>query len=353
MLEFGILLLAGTLSMTSDVASDEVVVFFPTVGQPTDNGGWKLHIHGRVIEPEVGSTRRLKLETLVSGAGLDQAAEGSAIFHSRASAFLVDDERDKVVVVQIGDLKFPLTESKENGHFEDFVVLTGAQAQPLIQEGNPPRIRFHAVLDPDDSRRFEGAVQLLPATGVTVISDIDDTIKISEVRDRSKLVANTFLKPFRPVEGMKDFYSRLSQAGVAFHYVSSSPWPLYEPLAEFTRETGFPDGIFHLIPFSWADGSAFKLFEEAREKKMPAIRTLLAAWPQRRFILIGDSGESDPEIYGEVAQEHPGQVQWIIIRDITNEDRNNDRMKAAFDEVPSGRWILFRDVSELNGRSFP
>ena len=129
--------------------------------------------------------------------------------------------------------------------------------------------------------------------------------------------------------------------------MSASPWALYEPLADFRREAGFPDGVFSLIHFRWKDTSFFNLLAEAKAKKMPAIDTLLRGWPQRKFILIGDSGEADPEIYGEIARAYPDQVVRILIRDVTGEDRTSPRMQRAFDSVPPQRWEVFKEASEL------
>jgi len=348
------LLVMGTSNIVSDIKPDERVIFFPTLGQPTDDGGWKLHIHGLVFEPEDNSVfRKLLLQLFEGRLDLDRADKESVTFRRRAAPFLVDNERGKRAVIQIGDLRFKLAASGPNGHFEDFVQLTADQAKPWMHEGRPAWVKFHAALRPADSRRFEGTVLLLPRTGTSVVSDIDDTIKISEVHDKRKLFLNTSLNPFQPVPGMVEFHSRLAQSNATFHYVSASPWALYEPLAEFCREFGYPDGVFSLIHFRWKDASFFNLMAEAKDKKVPAIESLIEGWPERRFILIGDSGESDPEIYGDVARKYPNQVLWALIRDVKGEDRTSLRMKQAFENVPEERWIIFRDPTELKDRSFP
>jgi phosphatidate phosphatase APP1 len=63
-------------------------------------------------------------------------------------------------------------------------------------------------------------------------------------------------------------------------------------------------------------------------------------WPRRRFVLIGDSGEKDPEIYGDLARRFPEQVQRIDVRDLKGEGRDSPRMKAAFRDVPPEKWTL-------------
>ncbi len=93
----------------------------------------------------------------------------------------------------------------------------------------------------------EGLVQLLESEGESVISDIDDTIKITEIPAGTEVVLrNTFLRDFAEVPEMAQIYRALLPKK-AFHYVSGGPWQLYGPLAEFLiSKVGFPIGSFHL-----------------------------------------------------------------------------------------------------------
>jgi phosphatidate phosphatase APP1 len=181
-----------------------------------------------------------------------------------------------------------------------------------------------------------------------VISDLDDTIKITEVRDRHAAMRNTFLREFQPVPGMAEFYQTLARSnGAIFHYISASPWQLYEPLAAFVRTNGFPAGTFALKPFRWKDKSFFDLFANPERYKSGVIVPLLQQFPKRKFILIGDSGERDPEIYAALARKYPKQIVRIYIRDVTDESADKERYVKAFRDVPPGRWQIFRDPNEL------
>jgi len=209
------------------------------------------------------------------------------------------------------------------------------------------RLQFAAVMDEDDQRTFAGAVELLKPEGVSVISDIDDTIKISHVTDKTALLRATFIEPFAAAPGMADFYRELAAAGASFHYVSSSPWQLYEPLDEWMGEAGYPRGSLHLKAFRWKDSSIFELFKSSRKTKPPVIEQIMADLPRRRFIFIGDSGEHDPEIYGDLARQHPDRVRHLFIRNVTGEARDNPRMRDAFRDLPAERWTLFEDAAGL------
>ncbi|MFM8471099.1 MAG: phosphatidate phosphatase App1 family protein, partial [Limisphaerales bacterium] len=189
--------------------------------------------------------------------------------------------------------------------------------------------------------------QLLADTGLSVISDVDDTIKVSHVRDRRALLRKTFYEPFQAVDGMAAVYRAWATNGANFHYVSASPWQLYEPLAEFTATNGFPAGSWHLKQFRVKDGSFLALFDSPEHYKPAVIEPMLRQFPNRRFILVGDSGERDPEIYGALARKFPQQVHRIYIRDVTDEDAEAARYQTAFKDVPRERWSVFRQPSEI------
>jgi len=199
----------------------------------------------------------------------------------------------------------------------------------------------------DDQRRFTGKVQLLTPEGLSVISDIDDTIKVSIVTDKRELLANTFLREFREVPGMARAYGRWAEAGAAFHYVSSSPWQLYPALSTFMARTGFPPGAFHLKSFRLKDRTFFDLFAAPEDTKIPTIESILAAYPGRRFVLVGDSGEKDPEVYGTIARRHRGQVAHVFIRDVSPQNEQGERFAAAFSGFPESSWTVFRAADEL------
>jgi phosphatidate phosphatase APP1 len=207
---------------------------------------------------------------------------------------------------------------------------------------------YAAVLPPDDDRTFQGESLLVAPEGLSVISDIDDTIKITEVTDQEALLANTFLKPFEAVPGMADAYQRLAAAQAAFHYVSSSPWQLYPLLSDFMQSSAFPRGSFHLRNFRLKDETLLNVFKSSHETKPPVIEGLLRTYPKREFILIGDSGEADPEIYGDIARRHPGRIRHIYIRRVPSEPSQSERYRTAFAGLPESLWTLFEDAAAIS-----
>ena len=80
-----------------------------------------------------------------------------------------------------------------------------------------------------------------------------------------------------------------------------------------------------------------------------AIEEILTAFPTRTFILIGDSGEEDPEVYANLLREHTEQVVRVAIRNVTKASRDDTRFAPLFEGIPPERWLLFEDPKELEG----
>lgn len=153
--------------------------------------------------------------------------------------------------------------------------------------------------------------------GVSVISDIDDTIKHSAIGSGAReIFRNAFIRELNDltIEGVQEWYSNLAEMGVKFHYVSNSPWQLYPVLTNFFAQAGLPPGSFHLKQYS---GMMQGIFEPVAERKKGTLDRIARDFPQRRFILVGDSGEADLEVYLDFVQENPGRVLGIFIRDVT------------------------------------
>ena len=342
---------AGAEAGVSNVKSDEVVLFYPTLAPAGPDGrSWTVPIHGCIFEPEADSAKRALLVRAIRRAlGLRLDTQERLAFEKRMRLFLVDHERGKTIWVRVGTRVYEVGTSGPNGHFEGNLELSAAEVEELTRKGHVEDgwLSFEVVLDPSDVRQFSGRVLLPGRTGLSVISDIDDTIKITEVRDRQAMLANTFVRPFRPVPGMADLYRRLAAAKATFHYVSGSPWQLYEPLQEFCRTENFPRGTFHLKLFRLTDASALSLLGSQEQYKTETIEPILAALPERRFVFIGDSGEQDPEIYGAIARKHPEQTAAIFIRNVTGEPPEGERFRKAFADVPADRWRVFDKPADL------
>ena len=331
------------------VGREEQIVFYPSFAARTADGrGWSLIIQGCVFDPRIPWLRRMPVMGLIKRAmRIDRSAE--EYFRPRMRQFLMAGLKGRTITVTVGGREFPVAESDYMGLFRGTIELNdeiaSELAQPVEQGGR--WLGCQAVLGPTDQRAFGGKLQLIEPSGVSIISDVDDTIKHSNVGNRRDLFRNTFTRHFVPVAGMPELYRDCATAGAVFHFVSGSPWQLYEPLHEFCQAEGYPFGSFHLKRFRFRE--AARKFRKSPQKayKRAAIEPILAAFPKRRFVLIGDSGEQDPEIYGGLLREFPNQIIGTFIRAILGESRDTQKIQAAFDGANPKRWTLYTDPAEI------
>jgi phosphatidate phosphatase APP1 len=155
-----------------------------------------------------------------------------------------------------------------------------------------------------------------------IISDIDDTVIESFATRKLKMLKTVLLNNARtrmPFEGVSAFYRALQAGGNGkknnpFFYVSSSPWNLYDFLTDFLDVNGIPVGPL-LLRDTGIDREKF-FSKGHKAHKYTEIEKILKTYPALKFILIGDSGQQDPAIYGEVASKFPDRILAIYIRDV-------------------------------------
>lgn len=343
---FLLLNLRAAPSPVTNLASDERLVFLPTHASfDVKKKTWRVHVHAWVYEPErKGVVRRAARAGFRETIDVPENAVARKRFQRRVDPFLYDNERGKSVIVRLGGKSYRLGVTDKDGHVRKTFELTRKEFATLPRKSG--RVVFRAELDADDSRTFQGAVKPIPPGGLSVISDVDDTIKITNVTDRKEMLANTFYRPFRPVTGMAELYQKLEKQGAVFHYVSASPWQLLKPLEEFRRKHGFPAGVYHLRRMRLADLGSLDAKTNAASKQQ-TILALLEEFPKRKFLLFGDSGERDPEIYAEAMRKHPGQVLGIAIRNVTRQPRSDPRYQKVFRGLPAERTRVFEKPAKL------
>ena len=332
---------------TSDIAQDEALVFFRTAGWLDENAGeWNLPIHGWIYEPEDSTARRALFETILDNKfDLIVDKDNETNFSERLNLLIADNERGKNIVIEMAGRVHNLPSSGENGHFETILRLPEAEIATFVKAG---RLPYSAVTSEADARSFAGEIRLVPPKGLSIVSDIDDTVKISNVTDRKQLLESTFLLDFAAAPGMASLYSRWAAEDASFHFVSSSPWQLYTPLHEFLDSSGFPWATFNLKAVRFRDETLFELFKKGTETKPLLIKAILDRYPGRTFILVGDSGEQDPEVYAALLHEYPEQVAEVYIRNVTQATRDDERFAKLFSGIDTNRWHLFAYPGQLH-----
>ncbi|GAB2597299.1 App1 family protein [Spirosoma areae] len=184
--------------------------------------------------------------------------------------------------------------------------------QPVVKDGylmiSPPFSQFGVVSDIDDTVLVTGATNLLQTARLTFLGN-----------------AYTRL----PFAGIAAFYRALQSGPVTtlfnpIYFVSSSPWNLYDLLIDFFRIQGIPKGPILLRDL----GLNRELLSSQghHTHKLAMIRKVLDVNPQLPFVLIGDSGQQDPEIYAQVVRDNPGRIRAVYIRDVS-EDRRDEAIR--------------------------
>jgi len=287
-------------------------MFFRSYGRPVNGGkDWELKVAGRIW---------------IGGDAPDDAADRSSkeSFWGKIGSFFERDVVGENLQVELlthqGHVEQSIKiQSVYLGEFTGSLTLSDADVQKLRQEcawadGEIPYRLAGSKGDPDSS----GQIYLINGSGISVVSDIDDTVRDTRIYYENQL--RTFrraLGRFVPVDGMADLYTYwLRNARVRFHYVSGGPdW--WEKVNEAgLDQSGFPKGSIQLRKVSlshfntvaaWFSGNPCRY-------KIEEITKIITDFRERQFCLIGDAGEGDKRALLHLAAMYPDQVKWVFIR---------------------------------------
>lgn len=324
----------------SAIQENQEVLLFPSIARLSpDARTWEVVISGWVYEPERDSLwRSLIIEWTRRRLGLARDLIRSPLFERRSRMFLVDNKRGKRLALHLAGASACSAASGANGHFGVSLGLPveAAAAGSTAAVRTDPRAR--------DGRVFEGVVHFPPPGAFGVISDIDDTLKITGVsRPRREVLGDAFSRPFEAFPGMVRAARHLHEAGGMFFYVSTSPWQLYPSLEAWREECGLPPGEFHLKLFRVKDRTGVSLFADPADAKRPLLEGILTRFPGWQFVLSGDTTQQDPELFAGVAAARPERIRDIWLHNIG--DRAEAVIRPLFQRTPHiplrihhGRW---------------
>ncbi|EJD43811.1 hypothetical protein AURDEDRAFT_114587 [Auricularia subglabra TFB-10046 SS5] len=248
----------------------------------------------------------------------------------------------------------------------------------LVAHGEPGAsphfVRLTADLLPSPARDKAASPRELPTdsfvlplthTRVRLISDVDDTVKNSDIVHGARAAFhNVFVKQLDDVviHEMRDWYKSMYARGVRFHYVSNSPWELLPVLNDFIRVSQLPEGSLKLKYYGGAREFFSNIREPAAQRKRGGVLEVLDAFLDAQFILVGDTGEQDMELYAALARDRPFQILAVFVRDVTSpsiaakkdkEEKEErmlnfvERVRRAREMVPSHiAFRVFTDPAE-------
>ena len=266
------------------------IVLYPGYGTPQG-----FILEGRVIEARHSSA--------------ESTADSRFANVKRSARRLVNDEQANIAVHVKLDTETWVVESDAEGYFR--VEASAPQLSP----------GWHSYRAESKSARAQGQVLLVPVENTLgLISDLDDTILVSNVTDKSRLLKNTFLKNYTQrlaVPGAAAYYAQFTQQcaqpiSAPIFYLSASPRQLHSGIQTFLDRNAFPPGVL-ITKKVTNDAHSEPLLDQVRYKTAH-IERLLATFPAMRFLFIGDDGEHDPEIYRDIQKRFPTRITQVMIR---------------------------------------
>lgn len=245
-------------------------------------------------------------------------------------------------------------QADENGFFTARLLYTPLPAGSAARQGKPAsaddpehdpvweQVEVELVRPAFDEPVRKRACVLVPTerARMVVISDIDDTVMVTGVAHKLLMLWRLFAKPGAsrvPFPGVAAFYRALYAGSTGDQqnpmlYVSRAPWTIYPELDRFFELHEIPIGpVLHLR--DWGISFHHPLPKQQLSHKLDAIEQMLELYPDLPFVMLGDSGQHDPEIYSEVARNHPRRIQAVYIRDVTGTARRTEEIQVLAREL--------------------
>lgn len=321
-------------------------------GSGREHMAWQAEFVAAVFSQRPSHAVTDAVLTLAHKVGLAGDEQAKRTIERRVRPFLMDIQPGKqVVALHGGNLHLRLEPGGRNGISADVKTVCDAPAGMVVPTTAEVPRQTTGLLQ---CKTFYAEPQ-----GWAVISDIDDTIKITLTNEPTGILRSTFIDEPRPVAGMPELYRFLQQeltSASPFFYLSASPYNLYPFLRKF-RDTYYPHGQLVLRDSSWMSipGLLTSLTLGTYEYKADRVDKIHAWFPRKKLICIGDSTQSDPEVYGDAYRAYgPDWVKLILIRKVTDiaavgmEEKNRpERFKKAFEGIPGGVCHIFEQPTEL------
>ena len=314
---------------------DNPLRILPFFGYGTEE---KIYLKGRVVEDDGDILSNDNDSVWRNLANMFRRFETDEVPYARVKAFFQDAETEAI--------------ADREGYFDI----------ELAPNRDLPREIWHEVglelLEPVslEGQKAQAAGQILtpsPNSKFGVISDIDDTVMTTNVTNRVKMLVTTLASNEHtriPFEGIAAFYRALHRGANGnemnpIFYVSSSPWNLYPLLVGFFKKHEIPLGPIFLKDFG--THTVFKASDH-QSHKLENIRRILETFPRLPFILIGDSGEQDPEIYRRVVEDFPNRIRAIYIRSVNSAPSRLAAIDKLIGEVKqTGSQLVLAPDSEF------
>ena len=249
---------------------------------------------------------------------------------------------DSTVTVRIGDQEFEVTADR------------GGVVDVDLAVDLDPGLRTISLQAPG-SERVEARIYVVrPEARLGVVCDIDDTVMVTALPRPFLAAWNTFVldeHARRPVPGMAVMLERLvrENPGSPVIYLSTGAWNVAPTLDRFMSRHLYPDGTMLLT--DWGP-THDRLFRSGRDHKRSSLERLAKEFPDVRWVLIGDDGQHDEELYRDFSEAFPQNVAAIAIRQLSTPEAVLAGGRSRGDDSPLDRgdgppWVWAPDGAGL------
>lgn len=332
------------------------------------NEGWSVRVHGNVYKlPNISQS---KVDDLANVFLIDTSvdklsdSEKAQARNLTRSIFVVQQKDESVTVDFVpnfvvangsslvsakgGSQKITLPyNTTDEGDFDTFVTLrnTSGPGGYLTPGNETSRIQAINLYAEGTNNNGNATAYLVPPEGLTIISDIDDILRVTKIYQPKEGLLNTFARAFTPWRNMPDIYANWSTSlpEMHFHYLTTTPEQGTRNYMEFIYDT-YPMGSFDTRPLNFSDVSATLSIRRFLLDKV------FQTFPKRRFVLVADTSNSDVmKDYPALYKDYPGQVQCIFLRNTSATD-DGDKFPyntKGFKDIPQDRYMFFKVPDDL------
>ncbi|KAG8701650.1 hypothetical protein FRC08_003974 [Ceratobasidium sp. 394] len=305
------------------------VMNIPGYGNWTANG-WNVRIHGNAYRNPPATADQLDQASKVFVPSLDESGftDANRAMARNVTASLV------TLPVQNYSLTFTLNyngqpatnitfpyPTDDRGEFDQFVSLTAPGAIP---NGNETNTVQGLELFTPGYPTGNASSYLVPPQGITLVADIDDILRVTQIYQPDEGLKNSFARPYVPWMNMPAVFAKWQKEvqGLHFHYLTTTPIKV-TPFYESFIYANYPMGSFDIRSF-----------------------------PQRKFVLLADTSNSDiMSNYPAMVTAYPGQVQCILLRNVSATD-SSDHFPydtSGFKDIDNSTYMFFRTPDDLMG----
>ncbi|KAJ7504449.1 hypothetical protein B0H11DRAFT_2154582 [Mycena galericulata] len=334
------------------------VLNLPTYANWTEQG-WSVLVHGNVFkQPNISQStlddlaNAFLINASVSQLPTSQAAQARNL---TAEIYVVQQSNLNVTMTIVPlssdgttngtSQNLTVGPTSPEGDFNSPVLIPDPQGQ--LQSGNETDVIQRMTMHTVGTDTGNATAYLVPPDGLTIISDIDDILRVTKIYEPSQGLLNSFARPFTPWMNMPDIYANWSKAlpQMHFHYLTTTPEQITRNYMQFIYAT-YPLGSFDTRPLNFSDVSATLSIRKF------LLDRIFQTYPQRKFVLIADTSNSDVmKDYPAMVTDYPGQVQCIFLRNTTATD-SGDQFPydtSGFKGLNQSMYMFFTVPDDLVG----